>query len=229
MFLLFSNSDGLGDPKSLYPSEFILSIPPPPACQQAYRPNSAVLFGNCPQTQKSPEGAGQTPSVKPCGFATSLSEGGNPLSHRCAMPAPPRGGAYLLQTVRCLKAPPSRNDFPRPGQILPAPGRNVTAGDKERSRCHASDKKGNSGIASAMTEGVPERNKRPSEMQLKMPQMVFFCFVNSAHSARRNPIPSAPARSRWRPAQCSCVRCGCSAACRRHRKRQRWSLCPASM
>ena len=28
MFLLFSNSDGLGDPKSLYPSEFILSIPP---------------------------------------------------------------------------------------------------------------------------------------------------------------------------------------------------------
>ena len=72
---------------------------------QAYRPNSALLFGNCPQTQKSP-GAGQTPSVKPCGFATSLSEGGNPLSHRCAMPAPPRGGAYLLQTVRCLKAPP---------------------------------------------------------------------------------------------------------------------------
>ena len=47
MFLLLSNSDGLGDPKSLYPSEFILAIPPP-ACQQAYRPNSAVLFGNCP-------------------------------------------------------------------------------------------------------------------------------------------------------------------------------------
>lgn len=76
---------------------------------------------------------------------------------------------------------------------------------------------------------IRQRNKRPSEMQLKMPQMVFFCFVNSAHSARRNPIPSAPARSRWRPAQCSCVRCGWSAACRRHRKRQRWSLCPASM
>ena len=37
--------------------------------------------------------------------------------------------------------------FPRPGQILPAPGRNVTTGDKERNRCHASDKKGNSGIA----------------------------------------------------------------------------------
>lgn len=29
MFLLLSNSDGLGDPKSLYPSEFILAIPPP--------------------------------------------------------------------------------------------------------------------------------------------------------------------------------------------------------
>ena len=128
-----------------------------------------------------------------------------------------------------VKGPIPEDGFPRPGQILPAPGRNVTAGDKERSRCHASDKKGSSGIASAMTEGVPERNKRPSEMQLKMPQMVFFCFVNSAHSARRNPIPSAPARSRWRPAQCSCVRCGWSAACRRHRKRQRWSLCPASM
>ena len=128
-----------------------------------------------------------------------------------------------------VKDPIPEDDFPRTGQILPAPGRNVTAGDKERSRCHASDKKGSSGIVSAMTEGVPERNKRPSEMQLKMPQMVFFCFVNSAHSARRNPIPSAPARSRWRPAQCSCVRCGWSAACRRHRKRQRWSLCPASM
>ena len=26
--------------------------------------------------------------------------------------------------------------FPRKGQILPAPGRNVTAGDKEGSSCH---------------------------------------------------------------------------------------------
>ena len=45
------------------------------------------------------------------------------------------------------KASLHEKDFPRPGQILPAPGRNVTAGDKERSRCHASDKKGSSGIA----------------------------------------------------------------------------------
>ena len=154
----------------------------------------------------------------------------DPLSHLALLDASsPKGGAFCHLPVSTDKAPPERKDFPRPGQILPAPGRNVTAGDKERSRCHASDKKGSSGIVSAMTEGVPERNKRPSEMQLKMPQMVFFCFVNSAHSARRNPIPSAPARSRWRPAQCSCVRCGWSAACRRHRKRQRWSLCPASM
>ena len=41
------------------------------------------------------------------------------------------------------RAPPLRKGFPRPGQILPAPGRNVTAGDKERNRCRASDKKGN--------------------------------------------------------------------------------------
>ena len=33
--------------------------------------------------------------------------------------------------------------FPRKGQILPAPGRNVTVGDKERSRCRVSDRKGN--------------------------------------------------------------------------------------
>ena len=153
------------------------------------------------------------------------------LSVSLCSPAPPKWEPLAVH-ARFISLPrplPLRKDFPRPGQILPAPGRNVTAGDKERSRCHASDKKGSSGIASAMTEGVPERNKRPSEMQLKMPQMVFFCFVNLAHSARRNPIPSAPARSRWRPAQCSCVRCGWSAACRRHRKRQRWSLCPASM
>ena len=42
-----------------------------------------------------------------------------------------------------MPAPPERKDFPRPGQILPAPGRNVTTGDKERNRCRASDKKGN--------------------------------------------------------------------------------------
>lgn len=55
MFLLLSNSDGLGGPKSLYPSEFILAIPSP-ACQQADRPNSTVLFGNCPKRKKAPEG-----------------------------------------------------------------------------------------------------------------------------------------------------------------------------
>ena len=53
--------------------------------------------------------------------------------------------------------------FPRSGQILPAPGRNVTVGDKERSRCHASDKKGSTGTATAVTEGV-----------------VFFFFLENA-------------------------------------------------
>lgn len=41
------------------------------------------------------------------------------------------------------KAPPERKDFPRSGTDSPRPGRNVTAGDKERNRCRASDKKGN--------------------------------------------------------------------------------------
>ena len=33
--------------------------------------------------------------------------------------------------------------FPWSGQILPAPGRNVTIGNKEGSRCRVSDRKGN--------------------------------------------------------------------------------------
>ena len=60
---------------------------------------------------KSP-GAGQTPSVKPCGFATSLSEGGNPLRHRCAMPPPPKGGGLLHLTGR-RKAPSLRGLSPQ--------------------------------------------------------------------------------------------------------------------
>ena len=39
----------------------------------------------------------------------------------------------------------------------------VTYGDKERSRCHASDKKGSTGTAAAVTEGV-----------------VFFFFLENA-------------------------------------------------
>ena len=41
---------------------YMAALNPPPACQQADRPNSAVLFGNCPQTQKSPGG-------RPCSHA----------------------------------------------------------------------------------------------------------------------------------------------------------------
>ena len=61
----------------------------------------------------------------------------------------PQGGSLWQygQLFGCARASLSEKDFPRPGQILPAPGRNVTAGDKEENRCHASDKKGNSGIA----------------------------------------------------------------------------------
>ena len=39
----------------------------------------------------------------------------NPLSHRCAMPAPPKGGALFMLTGREQKAPPERKDFPRAG------------------------------------------------------------------------------------------------------------------
>ena len=60
---------------------------------------------------KSP-GAGRTPSVKPCGFATSLSEGGNPLRHRCAMPPPPKGGG-LLHLTGGQKAPSLRGLSPQ--------------------------------------------------------------------------------------------------------------------
>ena len=72
--------------------------------------------------QKAQKTAGRTPSVKPCGFATSLHEGGDPLRHRCAMPPPPKGGGYLLQTVRCLKAPPLEERFPPAGTDSPRAG-----------------------------------------------------------------------------------------------------------
>ena len=85
---------------------YILQHPPPRVnVQTPYRFQSFLSQYVSSLDTKSP-GAGRTPSVKPCGFATSLSEGGNPLRHRCAMPPPPKGGGYLLQTVRCLKAPP---------------------------------------------------------------------------------------------------------------------------
>ena len=39
----------------------------------------------------------------------------DPLSHRCAMPAPPKGGAFCHLPVGTNKAPPERKDFPRAG------------------------------------------------------------------------------------------------------------------
>ena len=41
------------------------------------------------------------------------------------------------------KASPFDGLPPRSGKILPAPGRNVTVGDKVGSRCRVSDRKGN--------------------------------------------------------------------------------------
>ena len=57
-------------------------------------------------------------------------------------------------TEKQKKLPLLRKDFPRSGRILPAPGRNVTAGDKERNRCRVSDKKGNLATPQALTERV---------------------------------------------------------------------------
>ena len=62
-----------------------------------------------------------------------------------------------------LPRPLPLTDFPRPGQILPAPGRNVTAGDKERNRCRHRRQKGErGGTAIAMTE-------RASLLKIKAP------------------------------------------------------------
>ena len=73
---------------------------------------------------------------------TSENRGANPLSHRCAVSALPRGRAFIIRYRSLYKTSPLRKDFPVPGQILPAPGRNVTAGDKERNRCRAATKRG---------------------------------------------------------------------------------------
>ena len=108
----------------------------------------------------------------------------NSFSHRCAMPAvpllalcatsPDRGslsqrGSHWQDHKLCRTAKASlrEKDFPRPGQILPAPGRNVTTGDKERNRCHVSDKRGNRGTASAV-EGVIPPCLKPQKIVLYM-------------------------------------------------------------
>ncbi len=66
------------------------------------------------------------------------------LSVSLCSPAPPKWEPLAVH-ARFISLPrplPLRKDFPRPGQILPAPGRNVTAGDKERSRCRVATKGG---------------------------------------------------------------------------------------
>ena len=124
------------------------SFPPPPRVnvQTTYRFQSFLSQYVSLLDNKSP-GAGRTPSVKPCGFATSLSEGGNPLRHRCAMPPPPKGGGLLHLTGR-RKAPFLRDDFPRPGENV------------------AQRQKGESGTPQA-TGGVCPKRKKPRRAALQ--------------------------------------------------------------
>ena len=77
MFLLFSNSDGLGDPKSLYPSEFILAIPPPPHVNRhiALLCRERHILCNCIDAPA--EGSFIVPAVARSGsMALALSTGG---------------------------------------------------------------------------------------------------------------------------------------------------------
>ena len=76
---------------------------------------------------------------------------GNSLSQNLSvLPAPsgreplahPQALRFSRELFRTAKGPIPEDDFPRPGQILPAPGRNVTAGDKERNRWRAATKRG---------------------------------------------------------------------------------------
>ena len=121
---------------------YILQFSPPRVnVQTTYRFQSFLSQYVSLLDTKSP-GEGRTPSVKPCGFATSLSEGGNPLRHRCAMPPPPKGGGLLHLTGR-RKAPFLRDDFPRPGE-------NVAQRQKEES-----------GTPQATGEFAPKRKKAP--------------------------------------------------------------------
>ena len=57
---------------------YILQFSPPPRQCTDYL-SFPIIFEPIRQFvgYKKPRGAGQTPSVKPCGFATSLSEGGS--------------------------------------------------------------------------------------------------------------------------------------------------------
>ena len=84
----------------------------------------------------------------------------------------------MLQTVRCFKAPPERKDFPRPGQILPAPGRNVTAGDKERNRCRVATK-GGIWHRAAMTERVRFAGISPILSIDNRAKLAYITIVNT--------------------------------------------------
>ena len=110
-----------------------------------------------------------------------------------------------------VKDPIPEDDFPRTGQILPAPGRNVTAGDKERNRCRVATKRGIWQSRQALTGGVfPATDPTRENAMPGGPQTARHCSIinNSSaeyaqSSAERIPIvflrtapqpPDAPAK-----------------------------------
>ena len=81
---------------------------------------------------------------------------------------------------------PLRKDFPRPGQILPAPGRNVTAGDKERNRCRAATKRG-------IWRGAPERARPLVVKPQRLPVPARSSPLFEAERAERSQQKTPPA------------------------------------
>ena len=125
----------------------------------------------------------------------------------------PQGGSlwYGGKVFGRVKGPIPEDDFPRPGQILPAPGRNVTAGDKERNRCRVATKRGIWQSRQALTGGVfPATDPTRENAMPGGPQTARHCSIinNSSaeyaqSSAERIPIvflrtapqpPDAPAK-----------------------------------
>ena len=83
-----------------------------------------------------------------------------------------------------IKGPIPEDDFPRPGQILPAPGRNVTAGDKERNRCRVATKRGIWQSRQALTGGVfPATDPTRENAMPGGPQTARHCSIINNSSA----------------------------------------------
>ena len=114
-----------------------------------------------------------------------------------------------------IKGPIPEDDFPRPGQILPAPGRNVTAGDKERNRCRVATKRGIWQSRQALTGGVRSKTppvKTQCRAVRRPPGIALFINNSSAEYAQSTTTTTAasggnreellgqrPARRKCRP------------------------------